>query len=196
MEDGPMANEDRLVIEFDANDLKQLTEIFRAARAEVGDDLRQGDIIDACRGLLIKAQRSGAPNFVMSRLGRLEELVAMVEDTDWQLPQEDVSRVINALAYFANAKDLIPDDVPGLGYLDDAVMVDLVARELSGEIRAYRDFCSYREAEAQKRAVAGDERPITRLDWLAYQRQRADVERKEARSWLPWKRKSKSFLDD
>lgn len=190
-----MANEDRLVIEFDANDLKQLTEIFRAARADVGEALRQGDIIEACRGLLVKAQSAGAPNFVMSRLSRLEELVAMVEDPDWQLPQEDVSRVINALAYFANAKDLIPDDVPGLGYLDDAVMVDLVVRELSSEIKAFRDFCSYREAESQKRKAAGNDLPVTRLDWLAYERQKADVERKEARSWLPWKRKSKSFLD-
>lgn len=190
-----MADEDRLVIEFDANDLKQLTEIFQAARTEIGEELRQGDVIDACRELLVKAQRAGAPNFVMSRLARLEELVAMVEDPDWQLPQEDVSRVINALAYFANANDLIPDDVPGLGYLDDAVMVDLVVRELSGEIKAFRDFCSYREAESQKRKAASDEQPVTRLDWLAYKRQRADVERKEARSWLPWKRKSRSFLD-
>ena len=120
----------------------------------------------------------------------------MVEDPDWQLPQEDVTRVINALAYFANAKDLIPDDVPGLGYLDDAVMVDLVVRELSSEIKAFRDFCNYRESEAQKRMAAGDKRPVTRLDWLTYKRQKADVERREARSWLPWKRKSRSFLDD
>jgi uncharacterized membrane protein YkvA (DUF1232 family) len=191
-----MSKEDHLVIEFDAHDLKQLTEIFRAARAEVGEELRQGDIIAACRQLLVKAQRAGAPNFVLSRLGRLEELVGMVEDPDWQLPQEDVTRVINALAYFANAKDLIPDDVPGLGYLDDAVMVDLVVRELSSEIKAFRDFCNYRESEAQKRMAAGDKRPVTRLDWLTYKRQKADVERREARSWLPWKRKSRSFLDD
>lgn len=190
-----MSKEDRLVIEFDANDLRQLTEIFRAARSEMGVELKQGDIIAACRELLVNAQRAGAPNFVMSRLTRLEELVAMVEDPDWQLPQEDISRVINALAYFANANDLIPDNVPGLGYLDDAVMVDLVVRELSSEIHAFQDFCSYREAEGQKRSAAGDKRPVTRLDWLAYQRKKADVERKEARSWLPWKRKSKSFLD-
>ncbi len=190
-----MAKEERLVIEFDAHDLKQLVEIFRASRAEVGDELRQGDIITACRQLLVKAQQAGAPNFVIGRLGKLEELVNMVEDTDWQLPPEDVSRVINALAYFANANDLIPDDVPGLGYLDDAVMVDLVVRELSGEIKSFRDFCSYREVEVQKRAAAGDQRPVTRLDWLAEKRKKADVERKESRSWLPWKRKSKSFLD-
>lgn len=190
-----MANEDHLVIEFDAHDLKQLKEIFQAARAEMGDEICQGDIIAACRDLLVKAGNAGAPHFVMSRLERLEELVAMIEDADWQLPKEDVSRVIHALAYFANAKDLIPDDVPGLGYLDDAVMVDLVVRELSGEVKAFQDFCSFREAESQKRASDGDDRPVTRMDWLADQRVKAEADRRDSRSWLPWKRKSKSFLD-
>lgn len=190
-----MKDEDSIVIELDTQDLKQLREIFRAARAELGDELHQGDIIAACRELLVKARNAGAPNFVMTRLGRLEELVAMVEDQDWQLPKEDISRVINALAYFANTRDLIPDDVPGLGYLDDAVMVDLVARELSSEIKAFRDFCGFREAEAQRRVAAGDNRPVTRMDWLADQRRKADQARRESHSWLPWKRKHKSFLD-
>lgn len=190
-----MANEDHLVIEFDAHDLKQLQDIFHAVRAEMGDELRQGDIVDACRELLTRASQAGAPHFVMSRLERLEELVAMIEDADWQLPKEDISRVIHALSYFANAKDLIPDDVPALGYLDDAVMVDLVVRELSAEIRAFRDFCSFREAETLKRKASGDDRPVTRLDWLADQRVKAESDRRDSRSWLPWKRKSKSFLD-
>jgi uncharacterized membrane protein YkvA (DUF1232 family) len=190
-----MTAEDRIVIEFDAHDLKQLEEIFNAARAEMGQELQQGDIIAACRELLVKARNAGAPNFVMTRLGRLEELVAMVEDQDWQLPKGDVSRVINALAYFANTRDLIPDDVPGLGYLDDAVMVDLVVRELSSEVKAFRDFCSFREAESQRRAAAGDDRPVTRMDWLDNQREKASEARRESHSWLPWKRKTRSFLD-
>ena len=190
-----MNKEDRIVIEFDEQDLKQLREIFSAARTDMGEDLRQGDIIAACRELLTKAGNAGAPNFVMTRLVQLEELVAMVEDQDWQLPKEDVTRVIHALAYFANAKDLIPDDVPGLGYMDDAVMVELVTRELTAEIKAFRDFCSFREAETLRRTAAGDARAVTRLDWLDDQRQKADRARRESRSWLPWKRKSSSFLD-
>ncbi len=190
-----MTEEDRIVIEFDAHDLKQLEEIFHAARADMGEQLQQGDIISACRELLVKARDAGAPNFVMTRLGKLEELVAMVEDQDWQLPKEDVYRVINALAYFANTRDLIPDDVPGLGYLDDAVMVDLVVRELSSEVKAFRDFCSFREAESQRRTASGDDRPVTRMDWLDRQRMKANEARRESQSWLPWKRKNKSFLD-
>jgi uncharacterized membrane protein YkvA (DUF1232 family) len=189
-----MSDDNKLVIEFDDQDLKQLKEIFHATREEMGEEVQQGDIIQACRDLLKRAQQAGAPNFVMTRLQRLQDLVAMIEDEDWQLPSEDVSRVINALAYFANTQDLIPDDVPGLGYLDDAVMVDLVVRELAGEIKAYTDFHKWRLEEAARRAGQGDERPVTRMDWLAAQREKVEAER-DSMSWLPWRRKSKSFLD-
>lgn len=189
-----MSSDNRLVIEFDEHDLKQLQDIFHAARSELGEEIQEGQIIEACRELLGKAQQAGAPGFVMTRLERLQDLVAMIEDHDWQLPQEDASRVINALAYFANAQDLIPDDVPGLGYLDDAVMVDLVTRELADEIKSYEDFRAFRSSEVQKRTAAGDERPVTRSDWLASQREKVQAERK-SKSWLPWRRKSDSFLD-
>jgi uncharacterized membrane protein YkvA (DUF1232 family) len=182
-----------LVIELDAQDMKQLEEIFRAARMEQGD-VSQGDIIAACRELLRKADQAGAPGFIARRLHRLDELVNMVEDRDWDLPVEDVKRVINALAYFANAEDLIPDSVPGLGFFDDAVMVDLVVRELRPELEAYENFCEFRENEMAERVAAGDERPVTRLDWLEEQRRQVQQAR-SSKSWLPWKRKPSSFLD-
>lgn len=185
--------ESKIVIELDEQDQKQLREIFHAARMQL-ESPDEGDVLEACRRLLADAQRAGAPGFVIKRLTQLELLVTMVEDEDWKLPPEDVTRVINALAYFANAKDLIPDDVPGLGFLDDAVMVDLVMRELAQEVKAYESFREFREREMQKRQAAGDESHPTRADWLAEQREKKNAQR-ESKSWLPWKRKSRSFLD-
>ena len=77
----------------------------------------------------------------------------MLEDTVWKLPGEDRERIKNALAYFADPDDLIPDDVPGFGLLDDAVVIDLVcgALALKHDMEAYDDFCKYREAEEQRR---------------------------------------------
>jgi len=39
---------------------------------------------------------------------------------------------------------MIPDRLPGIGYLDDAIMVELIAQELRHEISAYQDFCAFR----------------------------------------------------
>ena len=52
--------------------------------------------------------------------------------------------VLAALAYVCDPEDIIPDDIPGIGLLDDAVMIELVFRELRHEIEAYEDFRRYR----------------------------------------------------
>jgi uncharacterized membrane protein YkvA (DUF1232 family) len=71
-------------------------------------------------------------------------MINMLSDIEWRLPHQDASRVLNALAYFTEPEDLIPDNIPGLGLLDDAIMIELVVRELKHEIEAYQDFCDYR----------------------------------------------------
>ncbi len=129
------------------------------------------DIVNATRELVEGARANHTPRSVMQMLEQLNTLVAMVTDTEWSLPAEDVSRVLTALAYLADPEDLIPDDVPGLGYLDDAIMVELACRNLRPEIHAYRDFCLFRNAEIERRRALGEEEtPVSRLDWLGSRR--------------------------
>ncbi len=73
--------------------------------------------------------------------------------------------MVSALAYFNEPRDLIPDDVPGFGFLDDAVMVELVVQELKHDLEAYDDFCNYRRTEAGKRRGNG-KAVVTREQWL------------------------------
>ena len=64
--------------------------------------------------------------------------------------------MLNALAYFADPDDLVHDRVPGIGYLDDAIMVELVVRELKHEIEAYDAFCEFRKERRKAKALAPD----------------------------------------
>ena len=91
----------------------------------------------------------------------------MLKDIEWRLPQAEANRVLNALAYFAEPEDLIPDNIPGLGYLDDAIMIELICRELKHEIEAYQDFCDYR---TRRRRDAGKNARLSRDDWLENRR--------------------------
>jgi uncharacterized membrane protein YkvA (DUF1232 family) len=87
----------------------------------------------------------------------------MLKDRDWALENEDRDRVLEVLAYFADPKDIIPDELPGIGFLDDAIMIDLAAINLTPELEAYAEFCENREelaaqqADAQPLKVARDE---------------------------------------
>ena len=93
------------------------------------------------------------PDFILDRLLRLDDMIAMVRDTAWALPEQDRERVLSALVYFCDPQDVIPDSVPVLGFLDDAVMIELCVRDLKHEIDAYDDFCDFRQHQAERREI-------------------------------------------
>jgi uncharacterized membrane protein YkvA (DUF1232 family) len=126
----------------------------------------QKELVDGARRLLKTAAKVKAPDYVQSRLADLDTLCAMLDDAEWPLEAEDRNRIVAGLGYFAVANDMIPDKIPGLGLLDDALMAELVARELKPELDGYRDFCQYRENEATLRG----NREVSREDWLAAKR--------------------------
>ena len=122
------------------------------------------EIIEAAEKTFVSAQGASMPEFVRSRVASVQNLIAMTRDVGWGLSDEDRSRVVGALTYFADPEDLIPDHIPVLGFLDDAIMIDVVGTVLQPEIEAYADFCAFREQEAQRRgADMGD---LGREEWL------------------------------
>jgi uncharacterized membrane protein YkvA (DUF1232 family) len=151
----------RISFELDENDLQHFRLIMNEAR-QTARRLAPEDIVAAAEQLLEDAPESGAPGFIVERIGKLRLMIRMVSDIEWRLPHQETTRVLNALAYFAEPEDLIPDNIPGLGFLDDAIMIELVVRELRHEIEAYQDFCDYRERLAAK----GDGSHASREGWL------------------------------
>jgi uncharacterized membrane protein YkvA (DUF1232 family) len=128
------------------------------------------DIVASAEELLKDVGTSGIPKFITDRLEKLEIMIRMLSDHEWALPEQESARVLNALAYFCEPEDLIPDHIPGLGFLDDAIMIELVVRELRHEIEAYRDFCEYRANQAPIPGVREKSSDVTREQWLESRR--------------------------
>ena len=80
------------------------------------------------------------------RLGRIEQLRAMLDDCDWDRREGACARVRKLLAYLDQDHDLIPDAIPLLGLLDDVILLELAWPAVSIEADDYRDFCAYRQA--------------------------------------------------
>jgi uncharacterized membrane protein YkvA (DUF1232 family) len=91
-----------------------------------------------------------APHFVAEAITTLEDLMQMLEDKDYGLPQKVAESAVAGLAYFANPQDAIPDHIPALGFLDDAIMISLVAEDFKHELWAYRKFRAFRSGAEQR----------------------------------------------
>lgn len=74
------------------------------------------------------------------RLARAESLRRMLDDPDWILPADLRERGVHLLDYLYRFDDLIPDDMPVIGHLDDALLIELSWSEFEGEVRDYEDF--------------------------------------------------------
>src|SRR5690606_769136 len=166
-----------LTIELNDQDLAHFKSALEAAHKAAGDR-SPDEIVSAAAALLENAQKVRLPDFIRERLERLDDMIAMVRDEGWHLDDEDRRHVLSALVYFADPKDVIPDHVEVLGFLDDAIMIELCVRELRHELEAYDDFCDYREREARKRGVEPSQ--VGRTDWLDSRRDEL-VERMHSR---------------
>lgn len=167
----------RISFELDENDLKHFRLIMLEAR-KAASRLPPEDIVAAAEELLNNVEASTAPGFIVSRLHNLSLMIRMISDIEWRLPHQEAARVLNALAYFAEPEDLIPDNIPGLGFLDDAIMIELVVRELKHEIEAYSDFCAYRDRMRQEQ---GHGAKVSREGWLDDRRKELQVRMRRRR---------------
>ena len=157
----------QFTIEITDEDLPYFVEAVRRAEQRSSGKSRE-EVLKAAEQVFASSQSAHMPEFVRSRLATVENLVAMVRDEGWGLAEEDRDRVVSALTYFADPEDLIPDDIPVLGFLDDAIMIDVVEQVLAPEIEAYADFCTFREQEAGHRGA--DPQKLGREEWLEVRR--------------------------
>ncbi len=135
-------------------DVAFLRRLIRHAGAKVkGQD--PTPIVVAAADLAKRVRAASPPQYVLERVEKLERIVRLAEDKDWPLPPKKRTQVVTALGYFAAPHDLIPDRVPGLGFLDDAIMIELVWEDFRHELRGYDEYRKYKDG--------GEQRPWTHV---------------------------------
>jgi uncharacterized membrane protein YkvA (DUF1232 family) len=112
---------------------------------------------------------------------RVETAARMVDDPDWNAPKDAADTARLVVDYLHGSAPLIPDWVPKVGHLDDAIVVDAAWPRLADEVEDYLDFCRARESEAQTRGDCSRAPVFNRDAWeqvraeevalLAHQRQ-------------------------
>lgn len=95
-----------------------------------------------------------AVSVVTERIGRVQVLRQMLRDAAWPVAPDLRVRARLLLTYVDTHEDLIPDGVNLIGYLDDALMVELCWPRFEAEVQNYRSFCAFRAEHGDRDAYA------------------------------------------
>ena len=123
-------------------------------------------IVAAARQVFEEARRAQQADFARERMSRLGTMLDMAVDPDWPLGAEDSQRLLNALACFGSTESA----AVRASFLDHAIMVELVSRDLEHDLAAYREFCKLREAQAKRRRPGVDQ-DAQRDEWMTQKRE-------------------------
>ena len=100
----------------------------------------EDNILESMHGTLNKLNKSNDQNYVKKHLATLENLVQMLSDNEWKMASNERHYILSALQYLIDEDDVIPDNIPGVGLLDDCIMIDIVEEKLKVKLQAYNEF--------------------------------------------------------
>jgi len=87
------------------------------------------------------------PGKLLKMINQVKLLFEMIRDycqgAYKEVPWASIAMAVGALAYFLSPVDLIPDFIPVIGYLDDAMVVALAIKAIQEDLRAYCNFKKY-----------------------------------------------------
>ena len=91
----------------------------------------------------------------------VELIRAYIKKEYTEIPIGSIIGLVSALIYFSSPVDLIPDVIPVIGYVDDAVVIALAIRFAYTDIEDFKKWKAIQEEKAEaERAVESEEQEI------------------------------------
>lgn len=164
---------------------------FNGLLADLGrrDPFGPDQIVTAARDLYDPRLGDAQPPCIAVRLAHVAPLDQFVVDEGWAPDEQALAAARAVLAYLGRPDDLIPDWVPQVGRLDDAIVVDVAWTRIGDELQGYRDYCRLRQLESRLRGEAPGSFRFERADWIEARRAEAGLREHQRRvmvsSYLP-----------
>ena len=127
-------------------------------------------------GGLRAAAKGQESTFIKVRMRRAGEVRAAISDRQWDIAEPLDEKMRDLVRYLDDRHGLIPNDLPIVGLLDDAILVDVAMDLLRSELDEYADFCRFRVAEAGRQDIAVTAVDTNREHWMVERAQERRLE--------------------
>lgn len=164
---------------------------FNRVLAAVGrrEMLGTDQLASAGRELCRPGRTEGPPACIRQRLRWIGAIEQLLGEPHFQPANETVDTAAAIVEYARSRDDLIPDWLPRVGRLDDAIVVEAAWPLLATEVDDYLDYCRVRAQEAHQRGRTAKEFAFTRADYEQVRYEAAVLAEHERRvresSYLP-----------
>lgn len=128
--------------------------------------LEADQLASAARHLNDRAEADTPSPCIQQRMQHARLLEQMLRDPDWEPAAETVTEIRQVVAYLQESRQLIPDTVPGVGQLDQAIVLDTVWPRLVVEVTNFLDYQRLRRREAERQGRGYEEIAFNRRCWL------------------------------
>lgn len=117
---------------------QELEKEYKQAEALLEDNEKMESFLENLEKKLKEVPKIG------DRLSMIPTLISLVKSyykkEYTKIPVSSMIAVISALIYFLSPIDLIPDTIIGVGYIDDAVVIDTCLKLVNNDIKNYKNW--------------------------------------------------------
>lgn len=122
-------------------------------------------VATAARELRAGAKDAFEPACIQQRMVRLQAAANMIGDMQWTTP-DDAGNAAELIVHYALGQEqLLPNTLPTVGRLDDAIAIDAAWPKLHAEVDAFIDYVRLRSLEAELRGRDPSQFAFSRSDW-------------------------------
>lgn len=139
---------------------------FNQLTSQAGSGLDQ-EIINKSLNKIKQLTQACENESLIHHLMSLKDMIHMLNEPQWNLSHCKAERINATLAYFLNEHDIIPDNTPGVGYLDDCIVIQSTKEHLNHELNDYLDF-------QDKQRVYGKNKCFNQQDWRKIKQQESN----------------------
>lgn len=105
-----------------------------------------GALLRAAREHVDRVEGRNGPAYMSGHVATVNRMIAFVENTEFSSETAVRAAALGALSYFAEPHDLIPDNDPNFGLLDDAIVLDLAITRCGSAWQAFNEFVDFQRA--------------------------------------------------